>query len=487
MLTTPIEHSILNAGGLDAASKLESPRVSPVTLGMASEPAQAPSLLDPEAVLTSDIPAVRAAAAEEGPIMKAKIQNWGGPADIDEAGKVPTRKPAVTNLAAQSKSEMTKRQLAMEQLSAEKKPAGSSPDTSAGKGTASDFPTATSPIGDTLFSKPASIFDSQVPMAEKVDCQPQGLASPPKMGLEQFTFGGMADSVYEYLPKQYLLLGGLNTQYRTMYEQAIDSANKYLLFRPMIPEGREILVLGQASTAGKPDMPGNLILSPEQQHLLCFSGGMYALGAKIFDRKAELDIAAKLTDGCVWAYESTTTGIMPEGFNMIPCKNKDKCEWNQTLWYETLDPYAASREQSQRAALKAQQQLEAVQPTTKVKEIIQTTTAASQTLLPLTTEVAPQENDSLAKRQLGSIENDPLVAAKVSVVANDRSKLSQDGAAYINPAASSTWPQQVESTEPMIMTPTHKEYAQSRIKNERLPIGVPSITSRKYILRYNPQ
>ena len=482
MLITPIEHSILN--GPDP-NKVESPGSPPFNYDAASESVRVPGLLSTEQTRNPGIdpaPAIPA-ATEDGPVMKAKIQNWGGPADIDEAGKVPTRKPTVTDSAVHPKSDMTKRQLAMDKLNVETSSAASSQSIVAPSGTTSDFSTATSPIEDGLFTKHENTINLQIPVTAKVDCEPQGLASPPKMGLEQFTFGGMADSVYEYLPKQHLLLGGLNTQYQTMYERAIDAANKYLLFRPMIPENREILVLGQASTAGEPDMPGNMTLRPEQQHLLCFSGGMYALGAKIFDRPADLDIAAKLTDGCVWAYESTTTGIMPEGFNMIPCENRHTCEWNQTLWYEALDPYAASREQSQRAALKAQQQLEAVQPTMKVVEWTQTTIQASQTSLPVVHESAPLESGPLLRRQLGSIENDSLVAAKVSAVANDLGKVSKDASTNINAAASLTKAQQVESTEPVVVTHTHDEYAQSRIKNERLPIGVPSITSRKYILR----
>ena len=485
MLTTPIEHSILN--GPDTV-KFQNPGSPYVNADAKLESVQAGGLMNSDDVTIHDTPAAvpvpAASVAEEGPIMKAKIQNWGGPADIDEADKVPARKLTVPDSTVQSKSEMTKRQLAMEKLNVETKQTDKTSSTVTGGGTTGELSKSTDVLDNTLSTKPESI-NSQIPMAQKVDCEPQGLASPPNIGFEQFTFGGMADSVYEYLPKQYLLLGGLNTQYRTMYEQAIDAANKYLLFRPMIPEDREILVLGQASTAGEPDMPGNLTLTPEQQHLLCFSGGMYALGAKIFDRKAELDIAAKLTDGCVWAYESTTTGIMPESFNMIPCENRDVCEWNQTLWYDTLDPWAASREASQRAALRAQKQLEAVQPTTKVDEIAQSTIAASQTALPAASELAPQANGPRVRRQLGAIENDSLVSAKIPAAAKDMNNLPQDVAVKSIPAASVTQPQVVESIESMMVSPTHDEYAQSRIKNERLPIGVPSITSRKYILRYN--
>lgn len=36
----------------------------------------------------------------------------------------------------------------------------------------------------------------------------------------QFTLGALADSLYEYLPKMYILTGGLAEKYETMYRKA---------------------------------------------------------------------------------------------------------------------------------------------------------------------------------------------------------------------------------------------------------------------------
>lgn len=36
----------------------------------------------------------------------------------------------------------------------------------------------------------------------------------------QFTLGALADSLYEYLPKMYILTGGLAETYKTMYNKA---------------------------------------------------------------------------------------------------------------------------------------------------------------------------------------------------------------------------------------------------------------------------
>jgi len=180
----------------------------------------------------------------------------------------------------------------------------------------------------------------------KPDCKPQGLSSPPFTTVEDFTLGGQADSVYEYLPKEYLLLGGLEPQYQKMYEPAVEAVKKYLLFRPMIQEeGRGILLSGQVSISGKADDKSGIKLKAELTHLTCFVGGMFAMGAKIFNREDDLALAEKLTDGCVWAYESTTTGIMPESSLVLPCESREHCAWNETRYWEALDPYRVTRSQ----------------------------------------------------------------------------------------------------------------------------------------------
>jgi hypothetical protein len=104
---------------------------------------------------------------------------------------------------------------------------------------------------------------------------------------DTFTFGGMSDSMYEYFPKQYQLLGGRSNQYRRLYEGAIETAKKNLFFRPMIPQNQNILISGTVRTTTL----GTVKLDPEGQHLACFAGGMVALGAKIFNRTDDLAIA----------------------------------------------------------------------------------------------------------------------------------------------------------------------------------------------------
>jgi mannosyl-oligosaccharide alpha-1,2-mannosidase len=128
-----------------------------------------------------------------------------------------------------------------------------------------------------------------------------------------------------------------------MYEKVIETANKYLFFRPMTPENAKILLSG---TAKYRTTVGDIKLDTEGQHLTCFTGGMVAIAAKIFERPGDLEIGKQLVDGCIWVYNSTTTGIMPELFRMVPCENREKCSWDQSAWYYGINAQQPSVDSS---------------------------------------------------------------------------------------------------------------------------------------------
>ncbi len=142
-----------------------------------------------------------------------------------------------------------------------------------------------------------------------------------------FTLGALADSLYEYLPKMYSLLGGQEAIYKKMYMDAMDAVGKHLLFRPMLPDNNDILFSGTATVS-----KGIVTLNPEGQHLSCFAGGMFILGGKLFSRQEHLDIGTKLTRGCAYAYDAFPTGIMPEIFDMLTCPSLTGCNWDEERW-----------------------------------------------------------------------------------------------------------------------------------------------------------
>jgi mannosyl-oligosaccharide alpha-1,2-mannosidase len=114
-----------------------------------------------------------------------------------------------------------------------------------------------------------------------------------------------------------------------MYEAAIDTAKKYLIFRPMTPNAEDILISGNAHVVSSVDTG----LDPQGQQLTCFLGGVIGIGSRIFDRADDLLVARKLVNGCIWAYRSMPCGIMPERFHVVPCNDSASCEWDEKKWH----------------------------------------------------------------------------------------------------------------------------------------------------------
>lgn len=157
---------------------------------------------------------------------------------------------------------------------------------------------------------------------------------------DMYTLGGMADSTYEYLPKEHILLGGHTDQYRRMYEATVGPIKKRLLFRPMTEDNADILFSG---TLQGPR------LEYEAQHLTCFIGGMFGIGAKIFDRPEDLKTARKLVDGCIWAYDAMASGLMPEIFKLAACNDMEGCPWDEKKWLEGVGKLARTKEKEYHA------------------------------------------------------------------------------------------------------------------------------------------
>lgn len=174
------------------------------------------------------------------------------------------------------------------------------------------------------------------------DCTPQGLTDG-GYGSGSYSMGGSQDSTYEYFPKQYILLGGLEPKYRTMHLKVVAAVKKYLLYRPMIKDEDRSLLFS-ASVYANSRASVEMSYTYEVTHLTCFLGGMFALGGRVFGSAEDVEIGARLTDGCVWAYESTPSGLMPEGGAVVPCQTVASCPWNETVWYDHLDPNSQWRD-----------------------------------------------------------------------------------------------------------------------------------------------
>ena len=107
----------------------------------------------------------------------------------------------------------------------------------------------------------------------------------------------------------------------------MDTAMGNLFFRPMVPGGEDILIAGNCNI-----LDSGPSLDPESEHLSCFIGGLYALGGRLFKNEAYLETGAKLARGCMYAYKSMPTGIMPERYNMVKCPSTKTCRWDENVW-----------------------------------------------------------------------------------------------------------------------------------------------------------
>ncbi|KAK1999724.1 family 47 glycosyl hydrolase [Colletotrichum falcatum] len=143
-----------------------------------------------------------------------------------------------------------------------------------------------------------------------------------------FSLGALADSLYEYLPKMYTLLGGLDKTYEKMYVGSMAIVEQHLLFRPMTEENADILFAGDAHV--HPDRVDHVA---EAQHLSCFAGGMLALGGRLFAIDGHVELGNRLARGCAWAYDAMPAGVMPEISDMIACFSTiEQCPWDEKRW-----------------------------------------------------------------------------------------------------------------------------------------------------------
>ncbi|KAG9295468.1 hypothetical protein G9A89_013497 [Geosiphon pyriformis] len=172
-----------------------------------------------------------------------------------------------------------------------------------------EFRRLTELSGDPIYlEKAQKIID----ILQSQDVELSGLYSvyiDPKNGkftTSWITWGGLGDSMYEYLLKQYIMVEGKIDQYRDMWLLAVNSTKKYLITTGNgFPNMTYLVQWWQ----GKPYY--------EMSHLGCFAGGNFLLGGKFLKDDSLIDLGLRLTDTCYQSYHGTETGIGPEEFALI--------------------------------------------------------------------------------------------------------------------------------------------------------------------------
>jgi len=104
----------------------------------------------------------------------------------------------------------------------------------------------------------------------------------------------------------------------------------------MTLKGEDVRLAGQVDSDGQTRVT-KLQTEPQAQHLGCFTGGMVGIAAKIFQNDADLSLARKLVEGCLWAYEVMPLGIMPEIMHVVPCENEYHCPWDEQRWHDKVN------------------------------------------------------------------------------------------------------------------------------------------------------
>jgi len=123
----------------------------------------------------------------------------------------------------------------------------------------------------------------------------------------RYTFGGMADSFYEYMLKLWIQGGKSEKKYRMMYDESMDGLHKILL---QYSEPNRLTYIGQSNHG---------MHIAEMDHLACFASGMLALGAYtdpngLDSIRAQRDLRTgkALAYTCYQMSASTETGLAPE-------------------------------------------------------------------------------------------------------------------------------------------------------------------------------
>ncbi|GAB6032546.1 hypothetical protein CHUAL_011439 [Chamberlinius hualienensis] len=128
-----------------------------------------------------------------------------------------------------------------------------------------------------------------------------------RWGQQHVSMGALGDSYYEYLLKAWLQSGKTDVNARKLYDEAIEAINKKLV---------------QTSKGGLKylaDMKYGK-LEHKMDHLGCFSGGLFALGAVTLDNDRSeyyMQLAKDITHTCHESYDRTEAKLGPESFRFM--------------------------------------------------------------------------------------------------------------------------------------------------------------------------
>eukprot|EP00029_Vermamoeba_vermiformis_P005380 TRINITY_DN1853_c0_g1_i1.p1 TRINITY_DN1853_c0_g1~~TRINITY_DN1853_c0_g1_i1.p1 ORF type:complete len:617 (+),score=182.80 TRINITY_DN1853_c0_g1_i1:23-1873(+) len=132
--------------------------------------------------------------------------------------------------------------------------------------------------------------------------------APAKFRGGHVSLGAMGDSFYEYLLKLWLLFSKTKPLYRDMYYESADAI--YKIMGQKLPK-KDMFYVAEYNNGRKMN---------KHDHLACFTGGMFALGALHSDnpeiKKKHLEAGAGIAKFCYEMYRGMASGLSPEYVNV---------------------------------------------------------------------------------------------------------------------------------------------------------------------------
>lgn len=123
-----------------------------------------------------------------------------------------------------------------------------------------------------------------------------------RWGQQHVAIGALGDSFYEYLIKAYIQSGKKDIEAKKMYFDAVKAME-----RKMLQKSKSGLVYLAEYKSGR--------LEHKMDHLGCFCGGMFALGAAHSDEEDKyLKLGADISNTCHESYDRSNTKLGPEAF-----------------------------------------------------------------------------------------------------------------------------------------------------------------------------
>eukprot|EP00117_Sycon_ciliatum_P047398 scpid73546/ scgid33854/ Mannosyl-oligosaccharide 1,2-alpha-mannosidase IB; Mannosidase alpha class 1A member 2; Processing alpha-1,2-mannosidase IB len=121
----------------------------------------------------------------------------------------------------------------------------------------------------------------------------------------ELSLDGGSDSYYEYLIKSYLQSGKTDARALRLFNDLVKSVDSKMMGK-VTKGGKTYRFLGRTSGGGG-------YLDARMGHLACFSGGMFALGAKHGSQPdMTLQLGKDITEACHEMYDKTATKIGPD-------------------------------------------------------------------------------------------------------------------------------------------------------------------------------